>query len=185
LNYIRLIKDTTRAGTDLITDLLDVTSLEEKQFEPTLSPVNIQELLQSKMDTLTITALAKNIQLEVKNEVESIISTDSAYLNRILDNLISNALKFSTSGTRVLVKVSLQNSLLALSIKDEGPGFSVADKKSMYQKFKKLTARPTASESSNGLGLAIVKILVDRLKGEINLITEPSKGSEFIVKLPV
>lgn len=55
----------------------------------------------------------------------------------------------------------------------------------LYQRFKKLSARPTAGESSNGLGLAIVKTLVDRLHGEIALISEPGKGSEFIVRIPV
>jgi signal transduction histidine kinase len=55
----------------------------------------------------------------------------------------------------------------------------------MYQKFKKLTARPTGGESSNGLGLAIVKILVDRLGGKIDLKTEVGKGSTFEILLPV
>ncbi len=185
LNYLRLIKDTTNSGNSLITDLLDVTSLEENQFEPTLSLVNIQELIQSKIDVLSISAEAKKIQIVVENEVNIPITTDTDYISRIVDNLVSNALKFSASGTQVLVKLFLSDSFLVISVKDQGPGFSEGDKKNLYLKFKKLTARPTAGESSNGLGLAIVKILVDRLKGEINLITEPGKGSEFIVKLMV
>jgi signal transduction histidine kinase len=70
-------------------------------------------------------------------------------------------------------------------VQDEGPGFNEFDKKNLYQKFKKLTARPTAGESSNGLGLAIVKTLVDRLNGQIELISEVGKGSKFIVRLPI
>ena len=67
----------------------------------------------------------------------------------------------------------------------EPPRSSSEDQSVMYQKFKKLSARPTAGESSNGLGLAIVKILVDRLHGHITPISEPGKGSEFIVQIPV
>jgi signal transduction histidine kinase len=67
---------------------------------------------------------------------------------------------------------------------DQGPGFTDADKASLFKKFKRLSARPTASESSNGLGLAIVKILVDRLGGTIELLSQVNKGSEFIIMLP-
>lgn len=69
-------------------------------------------------------------------------------------------------------------------VKDQGPGFADQDKPFLYQKFRKLSARPTANESSNGLGLAIVKTLVDRLNGTIELITS-TKGSEFIVRIPL
>jgi signal transduction histidine kinase len=54
----------------------------------------------------------------------------------------------------------------------------------LFQKFKKLSARPTAGETSNGLGLAIVKTLIDRMKGDIQLNSDTNKGSEFIIKLP-
>jgi len=69
-------------------------------------------------------------------------------------------------------------------VRDYGPGFSEEDRKYMYQKFRKLSARPTSGESSNGLGLAIVKILCDRLKATIDLDTAPGKGSRFIIKFP-
>ena len=71
-----------------------------------------------------------------------------------------------------------------ISVKDEGPGFTEEDQLSLYKKFKRLSARPTASESSNGLGLAIMKTLVDRLNGSIELKTKPKQGSEFKVTLP-
>jgi signal transduction histidine kinase len=74
---------------------------------------------------------------------------------------------------------------LKLTIKDEGQGFSEKDKQQLFQKFRKLSARPTAGETSNGLGLAIVKTLVDRLNGTIELISERNKGSQFIVTLPL
>jgi signal transduction histidine kinase len=75
--------------------------------------------------------------------------------------------------------------MVTIAVKDQGPGFSEKDKSYLFQKFKKLSARPTAGESSNGLGLAIVKTLVDRLKGSISLVSEQGKGSQFIVNLPI
>jgi signal transduction histidine kinase len=70
------------------------------------------------------------------------------------------------------------------SVKDSGPGFSEKDKSQLYQKFRRLSAQPTASESSNGLGLALIKSLVDRLGGKIELTSEERKGCEFVITIP-
>ena len=109
---------------------------------------------------------------------------DKDYLNRIVDNLISNAIKFSKKNSSIEVSAGHSSSDFWISVKDYGPGFSENDKAHLFQKFKKLSARPTAGETSNGLGLAIVKTLVDRLKGKIELISEQGKGSEFILRFP-
>jgi signal transduction histidine kinase len=185
LNYLRLVKETTTSGIDLITDLLDVTALEESDLKPVLSPVKFQDFIQSKAAILSILGLNKNVAVSIENKVEQEIVTDADYVSRILDNLISNAVKFSTKNTHVNTTLWIENHELCVSVQDEGPGFNEFDKKNLYQKFKKLTARPTAGESSNGLGLAIVKTLVDRLNGQIELISEVGKGSEFIVRLPI
>ncbi|MBK7653017.1 MAG: sensor histidine kinase [Flammeovirgaceae bacterium] len=71
-----------------------------------------------------------------------------------------------------------------IKVADHGPGFSKADKEFLFQKFKKLSARPTGGESSNGLGLAIVKTLVDRLNGEIELVSDQGRGATFVVRIP-
>jgi signal transduction histidine kinase len=113
------------------------------------------------------------------------VKLDADYLGRIVDNLLTNAIKFSPRNLSVDLAAGRSNGHLWISIKDQGPGFSERDKLQMFQKFKKLSARPTAGETSNGLGLAIVKTLVDRLNGQIDLITGEGKGSEFIVKLPL
>lgn len=185
LNYLKLVKETTNSGIDLITDLLDVTALEESSLNAAIAPVNLQELVRTKAELLQTAAAAKNITISILNEVTKEINTDRDYLGRILDNLVSNAIKFSAANSHVFTKLWVEKSSLMLSVKDEGPGFSDYDKRNLYQKFKKLTARPTGGESSNGLGLAIVKTLVDRLNGQIELISEVGTGSEFIVKIPI
>jgi signal transduction histidine kinase len=84
----------------------------------------------------------------------------------------------------VLLTAEKSNGFYSIKVKDKGPGFSSTDRKFLFQKFKKLSARPTAGESSNGLGLAIVKILVDRMGGVIDLQSDSHSGSEFTVKFP-
>src|SRR5690606_30326146 len=127
----------------------------------------------------------KNIHLHITRIESEFVHLDADYLSRIMDNLITNAIKFSKYGSAVEVAAGFEDQQLWISVKDFGQGFSEKDKKDLYQKFKKLSAQPTGGETSNGLGLAIVKILVDRMKGTIDLITEKGKGSEFIIKLPV
>lgn len=183
--YVRIIESTTRSGLDLITDLLDVSELEGMKDAPKKQKVNIEALLQEKVQSFKKAALDKNIQLHLHHSSESQVLTDPDYVSRIVDNLLSNAIKFSESGSNVLVSEIIERGNLILRVKDSGPGFSDQDKRHLFQKFKKLSARPTGGESSNGLGLAIVKTLVDRLEGNINLVSQPGSGSEFIITIPV
>lgn len=181
--FLGLIRDSTRSGLDLISDLLDVSSLEVNR-EPTYSSFRLSEFLHDRLNTFRQAAAAKEIALQLVEQNIDEIYSDQDYLARILDNLISNAVKFSPRGSQVVLTAAMDNGSYIIKVKDKGPGFSEADRKFLFQKFKKLSARPTAGESSNGLGLAIVKILVDRLGGEIDLQTDLKTGSEFTVRFP-
>nr|WP_236676384.1 tetratricopeptide repeat-containing sensor histidine kinase [Chryseolinea lacunae] len=184
LSYVRMTKDTTQLGLALIKDLLDVHMLEESVV-PNYSTFDISHFLLEKTNTFLPAAEAKNIHLHIAR-VETIeVQLDTDYLHRIIDNLLTNAIKFSKRETTVAVSAGRENNELWISIADQGQGFSEKDRLHLFQKFKKLSARPTAGESSNGLGLAIVKTLVDRLKGSIDLVSEQGKGSEFIIRLPL
>jgi signal transduction histidine kinase len=182
--YLGLIRDSTRSGIDLILDLLDVNSLEVNR-EPNYSIFDLNSFLIDRVNTFRQHALAKQIDVKFEPQTKDLIFLDQDYLARIMDNLISNAIKFSPRGLLITIRFGQSDGYFYVSVKDQGPGFSVEDRKYLFQKFKKLSARPTAGESSNGLGLAIVKTLVDRLEGNIELNTEPGKGSEFLIRFPL
>jgi signal transduction histidine kinase len=182
--YLAHIKDSTRSGLDLITDLLDVNSLEvNREVKP--SSFDLNAFLEDRVNIFSHQAIAKQSDVHISGNVGSEITTDSDYFSRIIDNLLSNAIKFSPKGSIIGINIGESDGHFFVTIKDQGPGFSDTDKKYLFQKFRKLSARPTAGESSNGLGLAIVKILVDRLGGEISLKSDSSNGSEFTVKFPI
>jgi signal transduction histidine kinase len=180
---VGMIKDSTRAGLEMITDLLDVNALEAGS-NPHYSSFDLGELLKEKIQTFHIQANAKDIMLTSSNSDPNPVVSDPDYISRILDNLLSNAIKFSKKSSVISLSATRLHGHVVIAVKDEGPGFSEQDKKLIFQKFKKLSARPTGGESSNGLGLAIVKTLVDRLGGEIELKTGPGSGSEFIIRIP-
>lgn len=184
-DYLRMIREVTQSNLNLIVDLLDVSALDTNQQGIEYSTFAPAPLIEERMSLFQFAATNKGITLKVINPIFETIESNPSYIGRILDNLVSNALKFSSRGSIVEVSTRLAENILELSVKDNGPGFSDTDKMLLYQRFKKLSARPTGGESSNGLGLAIVKTLVDRLKGEIILHSSKGNGSEFVVRVPV
>ena len=131
-----------------------------------------------------LNTIGLNPDLSKINTDDIQVETDAEFLSRILENLLSNAIKFSHPNSTITVKSGQSDHGFFIAVKDSGPGFSEKDKSQLFQKFKRLSARPTASESSNGLGLALIKNLVERLGGNIKLISAPRQGSEFVVTIP-
>lgn len=183
MDYLQMLKKSTQSGLDLITDLLDVNELEAKR-EPHMERLDLAAICRDRIQHYELLASPKSIRVALAQGVNNPIVSDPSYLIRIMDNLVTNAIKFSPSNSDVTLSTVLLDHRLVISVSDHGPGFSDEDKKYLFQKFRKLSARPTGGESSNGLGLAIIKILVDRLQGAIELRTQPGKGSTFVVSLP-
>jgi len=128
-------------------------------------------------------ALAKNIHISyVFPESEIIVMTDSSAFHEVLDNLVSNAIKFSFPASQVLLEVVLtQNNSVRICVKDSGPGLTKEDQSKLFGKFMRLSAQPTGGEHSTGLGLSIVKKLVEAMNGKIWCESEAGKGATFII----
>jgi two-component system sensor histidine kinase/response regulator len=114
----------------------------------------------------------------------SVVLADSAALDQVLDNLVSNAIKFSPPGKEVSVSIQPSGGLLECRVQDHGVGFTEGDKARMFGRYVRLSARPTGGEPSTGLGLSIAKKLVRAMNGELNCESETGRGATFILKLP-
>ncbi len=183
--YVSLIKETSQEGVNLVKDLLDMNA-----FTNTLgvnyADLNLKSFLEEQAKVHLSDARSKEIDLHVHCDDTIVFRSDAIYLSRILDNLLSNAIKYSYTKTNVYIVGSvISKEYVVISVKDQGPGFSQEDKKHLYKKFTKLSARPTSGESSHGLGLAIIKTLVDKMNGSIMLESEVGKGSDFIITFPI
>ena len=186
LKYMALMAEVSRMGSDLINDLLDLNAIQSETKALKVHKIDPRGLLEEKFAEYTSLANQKGIRINLDccKEGHEFYS-DKLLLSRILDNLISNAVKFSKPESQVWIRGYMNEEReLVMSIKDQGPGFTEEDRKKLFKKFQKLSARPTAGESSNGLGLAIVKSFVEKLKGRIELVSKPGQGSEFILILP-
>jgi signal transduction histidine kinase len=126
----------------------------------------------------------KGMHVELRAPAEGAIHADPLRLRQVLDNLISNAVKFSPKGSTVTVVAERSGTDWKISVRDEGPGLKEADRASLFQEFSKLSARPTGGEKSTGLGLAIVKQVVLAQGGTIDVDSTPGKGATFWFTLP-
>jgi signal transduction histidine kinase len=108
-------------------------------------------------------------------------------LREAFDNYVSNAIKYSPADTQVRVALSLPEGTgeIEFAVQDAGPGLSDVDQAKLFQKFKKLTARPTGGETSTGLGLSIVKTIAERHQGRVGCDSELGRGSRFWLRVPV
>ncbi len=169
----------------LVNNTLDSQMLEEGKIVINKTQTNIVEILNLLIDNLNYRASQKNIKLDFYyNENRIFAYSDEIVLERILDNLISNAIKFSPFGSVVSVSVHNEDQEVKVWIQDQGPGFNQEDLKNMFQKFSKLSARPTDDEVSTGLGLSIVKSMSEKLDIKLNYGNLNPVGAFFSLSIP-
>lgn len=181
LDIIRMMEQLTAGGISLIKDITSLKQLEENsdlEMEPSVS---ISQLLSEVVSEFKPLAKTKHQKLETEIEESVEAQTVREHLARIARNLISNAIKYSPKYASIKVILSQKDTQFTVCVIDEGPGFSERDKQAMFNKFTKLSARPTGNEHSTGLGLYTVKMLVKKLHGKLDLKTQVGLGSEFIL----
>ncbi len=186
LRSVSMMGKVASAGNDLIRDLLDLNAIEHPDTDLRPEHVDLAALLHELEVGYEGEARRKDLRMhfQIAADLPS-LRCDRKSLVRVMDNLISNAMKFSPRGLAIHVKAYAgQNGELSLEVADEGPGISPSDQEKMFKKFQRLTARPTGGENSTGLGLAITQALVHKLGGEIDLHSKLGAGARFVVKLP-
>jgi signal transduction histidine kinase len=170
---------------DLVTNLLDLNRLEEGKMVFTAVTFDITPLASAIVEQYRAPAEAKRITLRYSSEAaSSIISADEQATVQVLDNIISNAVKYSPHGKNVFVRLKSSTEAVRVEVQDEGEGISPDDMKKLFGKFARLSARPTGGEHSTGLGLSIVKKMVEAMNGRVWCESELGKGATFIVELP-
>ncbi|AHM61548.1 ATP-binding region ATPase domain-containing protein [Flammeovirgaceae bacterium 311] len=168
---------------DMIARILDTNAMDSQEIALHLEVVDMEILLEEVVTNFRIQAANKNIALQVVLPEQPIeIEIDRNYTIQILENLISNALKFSPPGSQVQVILYEDGDIARIEIKDQGPGISKRDQKRLFSKFQTLTARPTGGEDSTGLGLSIAKRYVEAMGGQIGCDSEVGEGSVFFVE---
>jgi len=150
-------------------------------------PFNVTDVASEVVEFNRFNSKKKNITIHYVCERAYFMVGDRDRIMEALDNLISNAVKYSPANSRIDVALGcdLAQTRLRFSVTDEGPGLSEEDQLKLFQKFQKLSAKPTAGESSSGLGLSIVKHVVEAHGGSVSCESEEGFGATFVIELPI
>ncbi len=168
----------------LIKDLLDANAIEQGKFTSNIAPCDLHALAAECAVNNQIHASRKEIVICTEGGEAVWGRADRNAAMQILDNLISNAVKFSPLKSTVSVTVSVEEGCVCVHVKDQGPGLSAEDQKKLFGKFTRLTAQPTGGESSTGLGLSIVKKLAEAMSGAVLCSSILGEGATFTLRLP-
>ena len=174
--------------TDIISNLLDVQAIEEERMELTCLGLNIETVVGKVVEENVRLAERKNIEIEclVGADVPQVFA-DAVATHQIIENLISNAIKYTPVGGDIMVSTRHDrvSDEVEIEVCDSGPGLSEDDQAKLFEKFSKLTPRPTGGEASSGLGLWITRRLAKAMDGSVDCVSELGRGSAFRVRLPV
>ncbi len=169
----------------LIKDLLDANAIEQGRFTSNIERCDMRSIAAECAANNLTSATRKEISIQAEGGEPMWARADRNATMQILDNLISNAVKFSPLKTTVLVRAFADGDFISVAVRDQGPGISEDDQKKLFGKFTRLTAQPTGGESSTGLGLSIVKKLAEAMAGTVCCKSVLGAGSTFILRLPV
>jgi signal transduction histidine kinase len=188
LDYLDKINTVIRDGLDLIRNLLDIRAIEFKGVRMIKEEVNLWTIILNMVRSYTPYSKKKRQSFEViKVSGPFTIISDKQCLSRIIDNLISNAVKYSPMKSTITISITRTENMLVTEVKDEGPGITPEDQKRLFKKYEVLSSKPTGGESATGLGLSITKALVEILDGRIYYRNKKGNenGATFVVELPL
>jgi signal transduction histidine kinase len=185
-DYLGKMRLVIADGLSMMRNLVDYRNLEFKSIDIRVEKINAREFLDRLIRDFQPIADKKEIIIQTTHtDQDLLIASDKQCLDRILGNLISNALKFSKPGKKVLIRTKRSEQTILIEIEDEIGGFSPEEEKTLFTKFKRYKAQPTGNESSTGLGLFIAHAMAERVGGTITCKTIEPIGSTFSVTLPV
>jgi signal transduction histidine kinase len=169
----------------IIKNLLDINAIETGNMRLRSEAFELSSVVADVVADYTVRADEKGIRLHYDAPFASLIAQgDNAAMAQILDNIVSNAVKYSPSGRNIWVRALEHGSYMRVEVQDEGPGLSEEDQKRLFGKFVRLSSQPTGNEHSTGLGLSIVKRMVEAMNGEVWCESELGVGATFIVEIP-
>jgi signal transduction histidine kinase len=169
---------------NIIKKLLDHNAIDQGELKIIISNFDLNSLCKELISNFREEAERKKLELVFEEATGEInINTDKVILYEILQNLVSNAIKFSSEFKRITLKVYDEENTIKLEVIDQGPGFSEEDKKKMFNKFARLSAKPTGNEHSTGLGLSIVKKLCELIGASLKLESIVNEGAKFTILL--
>ncbi len=170
----------------LVDDLLDYSLTEHRDERNELAPGSLAEVVRNSTNLLRFNASRKNINIKIKNgDLKTNILFDQRQIRRVIDNLVSNAIKFSPPQTNVEINLLNGGDTVRCEVSDEGPGIPESEREKIFKAFGTTSVKPTGGEMSTGLGLSICKKIIEAHGGSISFRNRLEGGCLFAFSLPI
>ena len=180
--YLQIILDSSNKLSKLVSQLFEYSKLEAKQIEPQKEPFFLSELTQDIYAKYQILAEEKKINLKIESPKDlPLVFADVGLVERVLQNLIDNALKFTPEQGEVTIQLEATDEDVAVRVSDSGPGIPEEQQSYIFDRY---AHAKTNNKKGTGLGLAIVKKILEIHNSTINVISQPDKGATFYFQLP-
>jgi signal transduction histidine kinase len=166
--------------------LLDVATIESGELKLRLEAQNLSEIIVKSVAMMNIEAAKKNTAVIFNpHGVAPVLMLDAAKMRQVIDNLVSNAVKYSPPGSTITATIRSDPAqrTCSFAVQDQGPGIPDSERDKLFKDFSRLSNQPTAGEKSTGLGLAICRKIVEAHYGSITAENLPARGCEFRVTL--
>jgi signal transduction histidine kinase len=182
------IQSTANSMLHLVDELLDISVIESGEERTEREACSISKIVASSLNIYQFTASKKSIDLvlEDKGNIPERLMLDKMQVRRLVDNVLSNAVKYSPNNTAVIVTIERDGNLVKITVKDEGPGIPPEEMHKLFTDFGKTSVQPTGNETSTGLGLSICKKIVESHHGRIYAGNrEDGTGAVFTIEFDV
>ena len=181
--YLQITHDNVDKLSKLINQLFEYSKLEAEQVTPVIEPFSITELSHDLIAKFNVIAEQKQIELQLDNPQENnMVFADVSLVERALQNLIENAIKYTEPKGRVTLSLSKKGKNIEINITDTGTGIPVNEQPFIFDRYKQVNE--SAQKQGSGLGLAIVKKIMELHDTTITVLSKPKEGSSFVFNLP-
>ena len=181
-DFLKIIHSASGNILGLLNDLLNLSSIESGQLVLNLQPGNLRGLIEERVKLYTHLATEKNIHFNISFQQTTAISFDTPRIGQVLDNLLTNAIKFSPVGSTIGITMESGDGFVRVTVTDEGPSIKNEDLDDLFQPFNKIGSDST--KKGTGLGLAIAKKMVALHGGTLTFKSSKNQGASFSFELP-
>ena len=171
--------------TSMVSDLIDLSRIDYGDLKLNIVEVNLDNFIKSFIDSMKSVMKKKDIYIDYKPRHKKNIMADMQALERVMNNLIDNAFKYSPKGSVIEISTITNNNHIKINVADEGTGISEIDQEYIFDRFYRTASARASENKGSGLGLAIVKNLINSLNGEVGVSNRSENGAIFWFTLPI
>jgi len=182
--FAKAILHNSERLSSMVSDLIDLSRIEYGDLKLNIKGIDFNDFMESFLVSMKSVAKKRDIELKYNPDHQGLLSADTQALERIMNNLLDNAYKYSDEGTLVEVSTKDQGKMIKVMVADSGVGVSDEDQEHIFDRFYRTASARASDNKGSGLGLAIVKNLINSLNGEVGITPKKTSGSIFWFTIP-